>query len=275
MNIRDYGWSVGSLSAADPNGQSFKSPDQRHSGARKQSHQQGAESDYLTLDSQAIHRDPNNPATAKLGSAISLSQTQDGFLQKVQQALHRMSELSSLAQGSSKVEGGPARYATEFTELQNQLKDIGSKMSQAVDLFQPSGVVMALDSDDLALETAVDSVVPNDSIEDYLASTANPSVTAINNAANAAQAVSAIDRALVAVSDLRVKVGSNLQRLNLTREQLSARTEILAGANERIQDMNVAEKSTLFARYDMLTRSGTAMLAQANAFAGSALQLLD
>jgi flagellin len=275
MNIREQGWTVGSLSASDPNGQSFRSPDRRHSDARNQPHHEGSDEDFATLDTQSAYRNQSNPVPAKLGSAISLNQTQDGFLKMVQEALQRMSKLSTLAQGCAKSGGEQQTYTDEFAHLQNQLKDFGAKMSQALSLFKPPGVTMALESEDPGLATVVDSVVPSDSVEHYIENTANPSRTAIDNATNASLAVTSIDRALEVVTDLRVKVGTNIQRLNLTREQLSARNELPGGATNGIGDSNVAQEKTSFARYEILTRSGTAMLAQANAFPASALRLLD
>ena len=73
---------------------------------------------------------------------------------------------------------------------------------------------------------------------------------------------------------LRAKVGANVQRLNLTSEQLSILNENLSAANSRIKDVDVAEESTKFARYNILVQSGTAMLAQANLLPQSALRLL-
>ena len=49
----------------------------------------------------------------------------------------------------------------------------------------------------------------------------------------------------------------------------------LAAANSRIKDVDVAEESTQFARYNILVQAGTAMLAQANATPQSALRLLQ
>jgi len=48
----------------------------------------------------------------------------------------------------------------------------------------------------------------------------------------------------------------------------------LAAANSRIKDVDVAEESTQFARYNILVQAGTSMLAQANASPQSALRLL-
>ena len=49
----------------------------------------------------------------------------------------------------------------------------------------------------------------------------------------------------------------------------------LVAASSRIQDTDVAEEATQFARYNILVQSGTAMLAQANALPQSVLKLLQ
>ena len=59
-----------------------------------------------------------------------------------------------------------------------------------------------------------------------------------------------------------------------TSEALSILNENLLAANSRIKDVDVATESTQFARYNILTQSGTAMLAQANLVPQSALRLL-
>jgi flagellin len=49
----------------------------------------------------------------------------------------------------------------------------------------------------------------------------------------------------------------------------------LSSANSRIKDVDVAQESTQFARYNILVQSGTAMLAQANQGPNSVLKLLQ
>jgi flagellin len=58
-------------------------------------------------------------------------------------------------------------------------------------------------------------------------------------------------------------------------EQLGVLKDNLAAANSRIKDVDVADESTRFARYNILVQAGTAMLAQANAAPQSALRLLQ
>lgn len=59
-----------------------------------------------------------------------------------------------------------------------------------------------------------------------------------------------------------------------TSEQLGVLRDDLSAANSRIKDVDVADESTQFARYNILVQAGTAMLAQANATPQSALRLL-
>ena len=49
----------------------------------------------------------------------------------------------------------------------------------------------------------------------------------------------------------------------------------LSAANSRITDVDVAQESTNYAKYNILVQSGTAMLAQANAMPQTMLKLLQ
>ena len=88
-------------------------------------------------------------------------------------------------------------------------------------------------------------------------------------------AVATINSAIENVATHRAKVGANIQRLNFNQEQISILNENLSATVSRIKDVNVAEESTQFARYNILVQSGTAMLAQANLIPQNALRLLQ
>jgi flagellin len=72
----------------------------------------------------------------------------------------------------------------------------------------------------------------------------------------------------------RATVGANISRLSYTSEQLAVLRDNLSSANSRIKDVDVAEESTQFARFNILVQAGTAMLAQANTVPSTALRLL-
>ena len=71
-------------------------------------------------------------ASSNISNAVALSQTQDGFLGKVQTALDRMSELSVLAQDVTKTKSDRDKYDTEFKELTSYVANIGSKSFNGV-----------------------------------------------------------------------------------------------------------------------------------------------
>jgi flagellin len=83
-----------------------------------------------------------------------------------------------------------------------------------------------------------------------------------------------VKSAITQLSTDRATVGASLTRLNYTSEQLSVQKTNLASANSRIKDVNVADESTEYARWNILVQSGTAMLAQANTQPQAALRLL-
>ena len=64
-------------------------------------------------------------------------------------------------------------------------------------------------------------------------------------------------------------------RDRFNQEQISILNENLSATVSRIKDVNVAEESMQFARYNILVQSGTAMLAQANLIPQNTLRLLN
>ncbi|MFA6544197.1 MAG: flagellin, partial [Limisphaerales bacterium] len=73
----------------------------------------------------------------------------------------------------------------------------------------------------------------------------------------------------------RATVGANVSVLGSYSEQMGVLKDNLTAANSRIKDVDVAQESTNFARYNILVQAGTAMLAQANSTPQSALRLMQ
>jgi flagellin len=98
------------------------------------------------------------------------------------------------------------------------------------------------------------------------------------NVATSASAVTALDLVKTAINQLatdRATLGANMSRLSFTSQQLGVLQDNLTAASSRIKDVDVAQESTQFARYNILVQAGTSMLAQANANPQSALRLLQ
>ena len=77
------------------------------------------------------------------------------------------------------------------------------------------------------------------------------------------------------VATERASLGASQSRLELAASTLQIEYENLEAAISRIRDVDVAEESTQYAKYNILVQSGTAMLAQANQTPKAVLQLLQ
>jgi flagellin len=208
-----------------------------------------------------------NAAKNNVGNAISFAQTQDGFLKKVTKALDRMSELAILSQDVTKTAADSALYDLEFQTLGTYIDDVATKEFNGVALFDGTALNVTINEDGLTEAfTSVD-----------LAAGAYTTATG-SSVADATQAATALTNVQAAIEQLgtdRAQVGANISRLNMTSEQLGVLKDNLSAANSRIKDVDVADESTQFARYNILVQAGTAMLAQANATPQSALRLLS
>ena len=99
-------------------------------------------------------------------------------------------------------------------------------------------------------------------------------ITAVE-AADGQALETAVKDAINALASERATVGANQSALNMYQEQLGTLKDNLAAANSRIKDIDVAEESTNFAKYNILVQAGTAMLSQANSTSQSVLRLLN
>ena len=202
-----------------------------------------------------------------VGNAISFSQTQDGFLKKVGKALDRMSELSVLSQDVTKSDEDRALYHKEFSTLGDYIDNVSTKDFNGVSLFTSTTLSVTIDSEGSTFDMAGIDLATST----YTTATAGD----ISTSAGAATALDDVKTAITQLATDRATIGASISRLNFTSEQLSVLKDNLAAANSRIKDVDVADESTQFARYNILVQAGTAMLAQANATPQSALRLLQ
>jgi len=212
-------------------------------------------------------------ADDNVGNAISFSQTQDGFLQKVSTALNRMSELATLAQDVTKQDEDRALYNKEFQTLQGYIIDIADKKFNGISLFQANGMTVTTDSDPIT--TAMGFFMAGVDLKsgDYQ-TVSNTLTTGVTTRAGAAATLEIVMQAIATLASDRAGIGANITRLNSTHDQLSVLKDNMSAANSRIKDVDVAQESTQFARYNILVQAGTAMLAQANNTPQSVLKLL-
>lgn len=203
-------------------------------------------------------------AATNIGNSVSYLQTQDGALKVAGKVLDRISELKTLYTDPTKNASDKANYDSEFSQLKLQLTSLAAESFNGVNLFntalttqvsQDGSQTVALSSKDLA---------------------GNAGVTAINTAADlGALNLSSVTDAIQGVATMRASNGAEQSRLGFASELLTTNKANLEAANSRIVDVDVAEESTQLARWNTLVQAGTAMLAQANGSAQTALRLIS
>jgi len=82
-----------------------------------------------------------------LGNAMSLTQTQDGYIKSIDSAFTRMSELAMMAQDNTKQSDDRALYNEEFQQLMAYIRDTKDKDFNGVPLFDGSSVDITIDAD--------------------------------------------------------------------------------------------------------------------------------
>jgi len=207
-------------------------------------------------------------ANDNVGNAISFSQTQDGYLQSISNALTRMSQLAVQAQDVTKTTTDLSQYDTEFQKLASYITDLSSKTFNGTSLFSTSDL------------NVTDDINPSASAGTYTMTHVDSSTFAVSGVdlqsnGDAETALSTVNTALDALGTARATVGANISVLNSYSGTLSTLGDNLSAANSRIADVDVAKESANYAKYNILVQSGTAMLAQANQMPQSVLKLLS
>ncbi len=215
------------------------------------------------LDAQVQRTDA---AQTNVGDAISFTQTQDGYLQAVGKALDRMSQLSILAMDVTKTDADRSLYQAEFSQLSSYITDMTTKDFNGVSLFSTNTLPVTISADGGTF--TMNGINLNASA--YSSATGS----AVSTTVEAAAALTAVKAAITQLSTDRASIGAYQARLNYTSDQLETSSQNLQAASSRIQDVDVAQEATQYARYNILVQSGTAMLAQANQMPQTVLKLL-
>jgi flagellin len=208
-------------------------------------------------------------AITNIVNAVSFTQTQDGFLKTIDNALRRMGELALLSLDGTKSDVDRSLYQAEFSQLQEYISVTQTKTFNEADLFNGDTLAVTIDSDGGTFSLLGINL---------LATSYTNAVTTGTSITSSSAATSAVDTIKDAINRLaldRATLGALQQRLNFTNEQLVVTKENLSAATSRISDVDVAQEATEYARGQILVQSGTSMLAQANSLPQSALRLLQ
>lgn len=212
-------------------------------------------------------------AISNVNNAMSMLQTKDAYLERVDAALNRMGELSVLAQDVTKTDGDRSLYQQEFSALGGLIINIGTKDFNGISLFTSLNVYVTTDSElGYTVQTQNRFTVTGVDLSSITYTTATSD--SIGTVAAAAATQGDIRNAMSSLAQNRAIVGLDMEVLSFHRDQLTTLQGAFAAAKSRITDVDVAQESTNYAKQNILVQSGTAMLAQANSMPQSVLKLL-
>jgi flagellin len=209
-----------------------------------------------------------NAANQNVSNAVSLLQTQDGYLQQVGSALDQMATLAVQSQDVTKTDSQRADYQKEFNTLAGYITDTASKSFNGVSLFDGSTLAVTTDGTGASSFSMTGVDLGGSGYAGAIAGD-------ISTTGGAASALTAVTSAITQLATDRATVGASEERLTYTGNELGVLSNNLSAANSQITDVNVATESTNYAKYQILVQSGTAMLAQANQNPQSVLKLLQ
>lgn len=206
-------------------------------------------------------------ASNNIANGISFLQTQDGVLKTAAKVLDRISELKTLYSDQTKSTTDKGQYDTEFTALKSELTALNGETFNGIALFGVAKTVNTTEDASANGQVTISGATDLDS---------QTNVVMVATAASLADFdVSQIKSAINDVATMRATNGAQQTRLGFAAEVLTINKANLEAASSRITDVDVASESTQLARWNILVQSGTAMLAQANQSAQSALRLIQ
>ncbi len=212
--------------------------------------------------------------TRNANDAIALTQTAEGAVGGVQDALQRMRELAVQAANGTLTEADRDNLQLEFAQWQDTVTDLlGGTTYNGLRLLD-NAQLLALQigpetSDTLTLSTTDLSALTG-------SGAGSVTVLGIGDADGSAAtaALSVLDDALDATASARAQWGAANSRLDAAVEFNLLYGTNLSAARGRILDADIAAETANQARLSLLLESTTAMLAQANANRANVVALL-
>ena len=214
-------------------------------------------------------------ASRNAQDGISLVQVAEGGLNEISSILVRLRELS--VQAASDTIGPVERQFlnVEYDQLISEIDRIADGTEfNGTQLLSGVGAIL-----DFQVGTRnnpeIDRISFDASRADANSAALGVNLSSVADKASAQNALASIDQAIVSVSAMRADFGAIQNRLQSVVGNLQVSLENMASANSRIRDVDIPEETSEYTKNNILLQAGTAVLAQANQSANSALSLLN
>jgi flagellin len=226
-----------------------------------------------------------NAAIRNANDGISMSQTAEGSLAKVADALQRMRELSVQAANATNSGTDKDSLDKEFGELAKEVQRVlaatsfngknllgsdAATMTFQVGANTSSDNMITVATSDMTVDPSV-TVVAGTDIEGTGRSVIDSTtdITAVH------AVIDNIDGSIDLVNSLRATLGASQNRFEAVISNLQVSVESQTAAKSRIMDADFAAETAAMSRAQILQQAGNAMVAQANQLPQQVLRLLQ
>ena len=225
-----------------------------------------------------------NVAIRNANDGISLSQTAEGALGKVSDALQRMRELAVQARNSTNSNQDKDSLDKEFGELAKEIQRVlggttfnGKNILGAeagTQTFQVGANTSANDSIDIITTNMVTAATITTVAGTDNTGAGRAGIGSLSTSTTIATVIADIDAALDTVNSERATLGASQSRFDAVISNLMIASENQSAARSRIMDADYAAETANLSRAQILQQAGNAMVAQANQLPEQVLQLL-
>jgi len=225
-------------------------------------------------------------AGKNIENAISFIQTSEGYLQESQDILHRMRELAVQSANGIYSDEDRMQIQVEVSQLVDEVNRI-SEHAEFNGLKLLTGRFARSTGDNTITGSMWFQVGANvDQREQAFIGTMTAQALGLQGAQgsneqisiqspdDANKAIATVDSALTRISKQRADLGAYQNRFEHAARGVAVASENMQAAESLIRDTDMADQMVRFVKKQILVKSGTAMLAQANMKNQSVLQLL-
>ena len=222
-----------------------------------------------------------NVAIRNANDAISLSQTAEGALSKINDMGQRMRELAvqsaNATNNATDRESLDAEFQALSAEIKRNLEGTsfnGTKLFAALATMTFQVGANNTPTDQIAVVTT--NLTAETSMTDILGGGTGGGAAAadIKEVGKSREALGKLDKMLATVNAKRAEFGATQNRFEAVIQTLQVSAENQTAARSRIMDADFASETAALTRAQVLQQAGTAMLSQANSLPNNVLSLL-
>lgn len=224
-----------------------------------------------------------NQASRNISNGVSFIQATEGYLQETTDILQRVRELAVQSANGIYSDEDRMQIQVEVSQLVSEVDRIASQ-AQFNGMNILTGSFAADSASGRIMQFQIGANVDQNARVFIGTMTAQAlglkgvqgadGGISISTPDMANMAINSVDQALLIVSKQRADLGAYQNRFEMAADGVNVAAENLQAAESLIRDTDMASEMVNFAKNQILTQSGTAMLAQANSQSQSVLALL-